>query len=232
MHLNDISDEDLEDRLMDERNLNLICESWRQAHRRLLHPDVIVPVEELPDRVGLKAVLGEVKEKVDSFLGVSEIKPPCVYYSGILDFICENLISICNDLKWKSADEIPSHYSPFGIGISKKEACINLPGTIAHEYAHHVQSTSGVGLVRGTACTEGHAYGVGMYISDYYSISDKSIWFSFHRIHGLLKQHKKANNPGDCHCMGAAAFYIEEMEQGRQIYRQLLDGTFEFKVLK
>ena len=125
-----------------------------------------------------------------------------------------------------------SYYTPIGnrIMVSKaKEHAEKFPhAVIAHEYAHYVQTRTGCSHLMNIICREGHASGVSGHVLDVLGIPDFFAVAELKEVYDAISQNKRANY----HSIGTSALYLEEMEQGRQIYRQLLDGTFEFKVLK
>ena len=124
---------------------------------------------------------------------------------------------------------------------------------IGHEYTHHVQRLRKWGRSRSKCgnANEGFAIGVERYLGDLYDGRENNPGFlshvlrrSVHRLEGvygfLCQQLGSSPNldmsladyafPSD-HAMGHTAFLLEEKAQGNGIYKQMLEGKFEFKVL-
>ncbi|MBI5066258.1 hypothetical protein HZA97_08540 [Candidatus Woesearchaeota archaeon] len=142
-----------------------------------------------------------------------------------------------------------SSYNPILRTVTlEKEKRAEIVPTFAHEYAHHVQKKRGFpSITCDHAMTEGHARGVERFIARTFNKKEDDPAF----LYGTTKRHvddlgrmykwlckKHGIEPKinisflseriTDYSIGTTALYIQEALQGNKIFREIIEGKFQF----
>jgi len=136
----------------------------------------------------------------------------------------------------------------------RKEKITRLIPAIGHEYAHYVMDKSGIKTKRKSILAEGFAMGVEHYISEVFAEKENNeaflfdistltlsnLYSTYHWICEKLGKNdrryfihdgcKVEPEPVNVYALGNALFSLAELTQGKQVYRDVLDGKFELGI--